>query len=172
MTITITKDEVDRLPAAQYLLLETLIARYREGHLRWTFPRRFKPQLNALQKLGLISWQAASVYGFVNAWINDTAHDLLLEPGYKPPAERKTESDATVKQPPAWDPPRPAILPGALAVLPLPIGAHTFAKALRLFATEWKSTHPGQDLMMSHVETRMTQFGMACVIWDQPQDNA
>ncbi len=52
--------DVDKLPPTQYLLLETLTARYRLGETYWTFPDACAPAARKLEQSGLITTRSGS----------------------------------------------------------------------------------------------------------------
>lgn len=77
--------ETDDLPPTQYLILEVLAARYRTGETHWTFPAKLRPQMEALERLGLIGWKSGVEYGTVRAWFTDEGRAASISPTYVSP---------------------------------------------------------------------------------------
>ena len=79
--------DVDTLPPVQYLIMETLAARYRLGEADWTFPTHAvtRTRLNALSAKGLIGWKYGVDPHSVLAWLTDTGRAAVLRPTYVPP---------------------------------------------------------------------------------------
>lgn len=60
--------ETDVTPT-EYLVLETLAARYRLGEKVWPFPRRLRYVLSSLERKGLIGYKNGVVEKTENAWL-------------------------------------------------------------------------------------------------------
>lgn len=58
----------------------------------------------------------------------------------------------------------------ALLVLPVPVGGRLFCKLLMAVSRQWEAQHPGRTMMTTHLETRVTEFGPAVIVWDEPVD--
>jgi hypothetical protein len=85
-----TTDDIDtdRLPAAQYLILETLAARHRLGEQWWTFPTRLRRQLRGLEELGWVSLMSSQSPGTVRARLTDDGLRSALGPNFVSPVDR------------------------------------------------------------------------------------
>jgi|SRR5581483_498203 len=79
----------DSLPPVQYLIMETLAARYRLGEPFWTFPKRLRPALDALQERGLLWWQSAVTPGDLRAHLTDAGRGAATYESYQTPDGRK-----------------------------------------------------------------------------------
>lgn len=77
--------DTDELPPTQYLILEVLAARYRTGETVWTFPAKLRPQMEALERAGLIRWKSGVVYGTVLAWFTEQGQSASISPTYVSP---------------------------------------------------------------------------------------
>jgi hypothetical protein len=55
----------------EYLILETLMARYRLGKEYWSFPTTFVEHMEALVDLNMINWKNATTEGYIVAWYTD-----------------------------------------------------------------------------------------------------
>ena len=54
----------------------------------WTFPSRFRPQMDALASAGLIGWKSGIVGKTVLAWLTEAGKAAVLLDGYEPPKPR------------------------------------------------------------------------------------
>jgi hypothetical protein len=79
------------LPPVQYLIMETLAARYRLGEHMWTFPKRFIPALDALRARGLLWWRPAPTPGDVQACLTGAGRTAVLSENYTVPDVRAKE---------------------------------------------------------------------------------
>ncbi|MEV0726024.1 hypothetical protein AB0I37_25000 [Micromonospora purpureochromogenes] len=80
--------DTDKLPAAQYLILEVLAARYRTGEVAWTFPARLRRECDRLADTGLIGWKSGVAPKTVIAWLTDAGKRASMSETYVPPNER------------------------------------------------------------------------------------
>lgn len=77
------------LPPTQYLVIETLAARWRLGEVCWTFPNMVRPALRGLQEAGLIAYKDASIEGCQLAWFTEKGKEAALDDSYIPPIIKK-----------------------------------------------------------------------------------
>lgn len=77
--------DVDVLPPIQYLIVEVLAARHRSGEHMWNFPKRLRPQLRALEHLGLIGYRSGPEPRTCQAWLTDAGRAGWLLDGYVTP---------------------------------------------------------------------------------------
>ena len=75
----------ESLPPTEYLIMETLAARFRLGEHGWTFPSNVKARLGSLERRGLVGFKAAPVYGYQLAWLTDAGRACCLSGTYKAP---------------------------------------------------------------------------------------
>lgn len=90
---------VDDLPATQYLLLETLAARYRLGEMLWTFPRKqgVTRALDALSRAGLVHYDSGVVEGTWLASLTDQARREMFDGPYTPPGAARSTDEIRVR---------------------------------------------------------------------------
>lgn len=81
------------LPPAQYLMLETLAARYRLGEPRWTFPRSHTRFARALADKGLAWWESGIVEDTIEVTLTDAGRERALNPEYAPPDSLAADSE-------------------------------------------------------------------------------
>ena len=67
------------------LLLEVLVARWREGWALWTFDRRWRRQLESLSTKGYVSEKSGIVERTWLAWLTPAGREWCLSPTYSPP---------------------------------------------------------------------------------------
>lgn len=79
--------EVDRLPLAQYLVLDVLAARYRTGEHLWTFPSSARPAVRALAQLGLVEEMHGITPKTIRASLTEAGEAAVLKPGWLNPAD-------------------------------------------------------------------------------------
>lgn len=84
-------DPIDRLPSAQYLILEVLAARTRLGENVWTFPARLRPVLDQLAAKGHVGWKGGVVAGTCRAWLTAAGRASVLDDGYVSPLAGRDE---------------------------------------------------------------------------------
>lgn len=68
------------------LILEVLTARWRLGEHAWTFQSRLKPQLEQLERRGLIGYKSASVEHAYLVWFTEQGYNAYVKSSkYRPP---------------------------------------------------------------------------------------
>lgn len=75
----------DALPPAQYLVMDTLAARYRTGENLWTFPTKVLPTLRQLEAKGFINLMHGIVEKTVRASMTDAGRACVISDTYVPP---------------------------------------------------------------------------------------
>lgn len=88
--------EVDRLPLTQYLLLELLAARHRNGEQLWTLPTSAIKTLRVLERLGLAEWRPSPAYGWCQGWLTEAGQRAMLSETH--PAPWETERTRQIDQ--------------------------------------------------------------------------
>ena len=78
----------ESLPPVQYLIMETLAARYRLGEPYWTFPLRLRAALDALRDKGLIQTRSAPTPD-LQAYLTDAGRARCLLDAYLTPDTRE-----------------------------------------------------------------------------------
>ena len=78
----------ESLPPVQYLIMETLAARYRLGEPYWTFPLRLRAALDALRDKGLI-WTRSAPTPDLQAYLTDAGRACCLSDAYMTPDTRE-----------------------------------------------------------------------------------
>jgi hypothetical protein len=81
-----TSVDVDNLPPAEYLAMETLVARFRLGERNWPFPTSTLPVLRRLKAKGVLDWESDVVAGSVRVHLTERGYDLFASNIYTPPS--------------------------------------------------------------------------------------
>ena len=74
---------IDAMPVTQYLIMDTLAARWRLGEEFWTFPRKVMPMLRKLSDEGWVHWQGGVNQGTVVASLTHRGMKATLTPSYR-----------------------------------------------------------------------------------------
>lgn len=77
----------ESLPPTEYLIMETLAARYRLGEKGWTFPNAVRERLSSLAERGLVGFKSATIYGYQLAWLTDAGRACCLSDDYETPQQ-------------------------------------------------------------------------------------
>lgn len=72
------------LPPVQYLIMETLVARFRLGHRTWLFPNRLAPAIMALADTDFIDFRDIGEY--LDVWLTPKAKARLSDTYVSPVA--------------------------------------------------------------------------------------
>lgn len=79
------REDAPKVTPTEDLLLEVLVARWREGWALWTFDRRWRKQLESLERKGYLWEKSGVVEKTWLAWLTPQGRDWLMSPDYKPP---------------------------------------------------------------------------------------
>ncbi len=81
--------EVGSLPPTQYLLLDTLAARYRTGEHTWTLPTMpgIVRAAHHLARLGLVGVKSGVAEKTIQVWLTEVGEAAVLLPGWVNPAD-------------------------------------------------------------------------------------
>lgn len=82
-------NRLEGLTPTQYLIMSTLVARYRLGEVIWTFPKEVRKQIEELSSLGLVVSMSGMVEGTVRASLTEGAVKEWISPSYTAPVFRK-----------------------------------------------------------------------------------
>src|SRR6478752_5197983 len=76
-----------RVSPMQKMILETLAARHRLGHIEWSIERNptTMRMLCDLQRKGFVGWRHYTTPNAVRAWLTDDAKEYMMEADYVPP---------------------------------------------------------------------------------------
>lgn len=85
----VTAVDVDSLPPTQYLILDTLAARYRTGEHLWTLPTMpgIVRAAHQLGRLGLIGMKSGIAPKTIQVWLTEAGEAAVLTPGWVNPAD-------------------------------------------------------------------------------------
>lgn len=81
--------DVDGLPPTQYLLLDTLAARYRTGEHMWTLPTMpgIVRAAHQLGRVGLVGVKSGITPKTILVWLTDAGRSAVLMDGWVNPAD-------------------------------------------------------------------------------------
>ena len=88
-TVAVMFDDEDddyEFPPTQYLMLETLAARWRLGEVFWTFPKRMRPIAQRLEALELVTINGGNVPYTIRVALTDLGRRVVLSDTYDVPA--------------------------------------------------------------------------------------
>jgi hypothetical protein len=80
--------DVDSLPPTQYLIMDTLAARYRTGEHLWTFPTMpgIVRATHDLARAGLVGMKSGIGPKTIQVWLTDAGETAVLRDGWENPA--------------------------------------------------------------------------------------
>jgi hypothetical protein len=83
--------DIDSLPPTQLLILEVLAARHRLGERLWPFPSRLQPQVDALERAGLVEQMSGNVERSVRVSLTEAGSAAMLHGPYVSPVHEPLE---------------------------------------------------------------------------------
>lgn len=81
----------ESVPPTQYLVMESLVARWRLGEAFWTFPSSLRPALRALAERGLVRHKSGFTEHTERAWLTDAGLLAWLGDDYEPPLSKAVQ---------------------------------------------------------------------------------
>lgn len=72
--------EQTKLPPSQYLMLETLAARYRLGEMFWTFPSNQSDIARGLEIKNLVQWKHGVAEHTIHVWLTEAGKKYCMLP--------------------------------------------------------------------------------------------